>query len=50
RAGAVGMNIGSYSENNDSYTFFKNLGDLIITGPTNTNVMDVRILIVRDDG
>ncbi len=50
RAGAVGMNIGSYAENNDSYTFFKNLGDLIITGPTNTNVMDVRILIVRDDG
>ncbi|HSV97299.1 MAG TPA: glycerate kinase [Spirochaetota bacterium] len=47
RARAAGMDIGSYAENNDSYSFFKNLGDLIITGPTNTNVMDVRILIVR---
>ena len=31
---------------NDSYHYFEPLGDLVITGPTNTNVMDVRILLV----
>jgi hydroxypyruvate reductase len=32
--------------NNDSYHFFEALNDLVKTGPTNTNVMDVRILCV----
>jgi hydroxypyruvate reductase len=31
---------------NDSYNYFKGLGDLVITGPTNTNVMDVRLMLV----
>jgi glycerate 2-kinase len=31
---------------NDSYRFFESLGDLIVTGPTNTNVMDVRLILV----
>ncbi len=31
---------------NDSYHYFEALGDLVKTGPTNTNVMDVRILLV----
>jgi hydroxypyruvate reductase len=31
---------------NDSYHYFEPLGDLIVTGPTGTNVMDVRILLV----
>lgn len=31
---------------NDSYHFFEKLGDLLITGPTNTNVMDVRLILV----
>ncbi len=31
---------------NDSYRYFEALGDLIKTGPTNTNVMDVRIMLV----
>jgi hydroxypyruvate reductase len=31
--------------NNDSYHYFEKLGDLLITGPTNTNVMDVRIIL-----
>ena len=30
---------------NDSYHYFERLGDLIITGPTNTNVMDVRLIL-----
>ena len=35
----------SYLENNDSYTFFKSIDDLLITGPTQTNVMDLQILL-----
>jgi hydroxypyruvate reductase len=31
---------------NDSYPFFDALGDLIRTGPTGTNVMDVRLILV----
>ncbi len=41
-----GLNIDEYINNNDSYHFFEVLGDLIKTGPTNTNVMDIRIIIV----
>jgi glycerate 2-kinase len=33
-------------KNNDSYRFFKQLGDHIITGPTRTNVMDLHIVLV----
>jgi len=32
---------------NDSYPFFDALHDLIRTGPTGTNVMDVRLLLTR---
>lgn len=32
-------------QNNDSYHFFKSLNDLLITGPTGTNVMDLQIII-----
>ena len=35
-----------YLEANDSYHYFQPLGDLVITGPTNTNVMDVRLILV----
>jgi hydroxypyruvate reductase len=31
---------------NDAYTFFKRLGDLIVTGPTRTNVMDLHMVLV----
>ena len=34
-----------YLARNDSYHFFEALGDLIKTGPTRTNVMDVRLLL-----
>ena len=33
--------------NNDSYTFFENLGDLVMTGPTRTNVNDFRAILIR---
>ena len=31
---------------NDAYPFFQRLGDLVMTGPTRTNVMDVRLVLV----
>jgi hydroxypyruvate reductase len=31
--------------NHDSYPFFKDLGDLIVTGPTGTNVMDIHLIL-----
>ncbi|MGI9265817.1 MAG: MOFRL family protein, partial [Gammaproteobacteria bacterium] len=33
--------------NNDSYPFFEALGDLVMTGPTRTNVNDFRAILVR---
>lgn len=50
RAATAGLDAGSYVKNNDSYNYFDRLGDLIKTGPTNTNVMDVRILLVKENG
>jgi hydroxypyruvate reductase len=35
-----------YLDGNDSYHYFETLGDLVKTGPTGTNVMDVRIVLV----
>lgn len=46
RANLMGLNAKAHLENNDAYPFFKKLGDLLITGPTHTNVMDVRIILV----
>ena len=33
--------------NNDSYNFFAALQDLVITGPTGTNVMDIHLILAR---
>ncbi len=46
RAKAQGLDAEYYLRENDSYHFFKLLGDLLITGPTYTNVMDLRLVIV----
>jgi hydroxypyruvate reductase len=43
----LGMDARVFLENNDAYHFFEKTGELLITGPTNTNVMDVRLLLVR---
>ncbi len=47
RGNAKGLDIREYADRNDSYNYFDALGDLIRTGPINTNVMDVRVLIAR---
>jgi len=36
----------AYLANNDSYTFFSKTGELFITGPTGTNVMDLQIILI----
>jgi hydroxypyruvate reductase len=47
RAAAAGLpSITSYLHNNDSYSFFDRLGDLIRTGPTGTNVDDLQVLLL----
>lgn len=48
RAGERGLDAHAYLENNDSYTFFQQTGELVITGPTRTNVMDLRVILIRD--
>jgi glycerate 2-kinase len=46
-ARALGLNPAEYLDDNDSYGFFKQTGNLIVTGPTGTNVMDLRIFLLR---
>lgn len=41
RAQAAGLDPARQLENNDAYPLFDALGDLIITGPTGTNVNDI---------
>jgi len=45
RAEKVGLDPLEALRNNDSYSFFSRLGDLIMTGPTGTNVNDVTVLV-----
>jgi hydroxypyruvate reductase len=42
----LGMNAREFLNNNDSYHFFEPLNALIKTGPTGTNVMDIRVLLI----
>lgn len=47
KARAAGLSINEYLANNDAYHFFEALGGLIKTGPTNTNVCDIQILLAE---
>jgi glycerate 2-kinase len=46
RAVVSGLNAGRFLEESDSFHFFEQLGDLIVTGPTGTNVRDVRMVLM----
>jgi glycerate 2-kinase len=46
RAAAKGLDAGELLEANDSYSFFSTLGDLVVTGPTRTNVNDYRAIVI----
>jgi glycerate 2-kinase len=47
RALQTGLSPRRHLETNNSYPFFARLGDLVITGPTRTNVMDIRLVLVN---
>lgn len=42
-----GLEPQAYLQRNDAYTFFEKTGGLLITGPTGTNVCDLRVITVR---
>jgi hydroxypyruvate reductase len=46
RAAALGLKAGEFLDRNDAYNFFKPLGDLVVSGPTFTNVNDFRALLI----
>lgn len=46
RAAALGLKPVDYLDRNDAYRFFSALGDLVVPGPTFTNVNDFRALLV----
>ena len=46
RALAQGLKAQEFLDRNDAYNFFKPLGDLVVTGPTFTNVNDFRALLI----
>lgn len=46
RAGKKKLAAGKMLENNDGYGFFSAVGDLVVTGPTRTNVNDYRVILV----
>ena len=45
RAQKKKLHAGKLLENNDGYGFFSALGDLVVTGPTRTNVNDYRVIL-----
>ncbi len=46
RAAQAGLNLADHIARHDAYGFFQPLGDLVMTGPTHTNVNDFRAMLV----
>ena len=46
RAAAMGLDARRRLDDNDGHGFFSALGDLIVTGPTRTNVNDFRAILL----
>jgi len=46
RGQTAGLNPADFLQRNDSYSYFKALDDLLITGPTGTNVMDLHLILL----
>ena len=46
RAQALNLSAVALLANNDGYSYFSALGDLLVTGPTRTNVNDYRVILV----
>lgn len=47
RARAAGLDARTFLADNDAYGFFSALGDLVVTGPTRTNVNDFRAILIQ---
>ncbi len=47
RSAALGLSAKAMLADNDGYGFFSALGDLVVTGPTRTNVNDYRVILVQ---
>ena len=45
RVRRLGLDPAAFLEDNDSFAFFRKAGGLIVTGPTRTNVMDIRLFL-----
>lgn len=50
RASTAGIDAADMLARNDSYEFFSRTADLIVTGPTHTNVNDIRAILVTEPG
>lgn len=48
RAQVANLSARAHLDNNDAYPLFDTIGDLIKTGPTGTNVMDVRLVLISE--
>ena len=46
RSQALGLSLAAHQDRNDAWSFFHTLGDLVVTGPTHTNVNDFRAVLV----
>ena len=46
RAVAAGLKLADHLDRNDAYGYFDAIGDLLVTGPTHTNVNDFRALLI----
>lgn len=46
RAKAKGLDAQAYLDNNDSTGFFEAIGDLLVPGPTGTNINDIRVILI----
>jgi glycerate 2-kinase len=47
RASALGLDAKALLADNDGYGFFSRLDDLVVSGPTRTNVNDYRVILIR---
>jgi glycerate 2-kinase len=49
RAMAAGLDTAAMLENNDAWHYFHALGDLVVSGPTHTNVNDLRAIMILEN-
>jgi hydroxypyruvate reductase len=47
RARRLGLDPAEHLRTNNAYDFFSGLGDLVVTGPTRTNVNDFRVILIN---